>query len=217
MNLSTHITLVVDHSGSMGAIAGEAESAVNAFIQEQKNAEGFCTLKLYEFASFVVNLYEGDIQDFDSYGLRPAGMTALNDAIGKAIDSTGAFLRNIPAELRPEKVIFVVMTDGQENASKEYTPWRVKEMVKHQTDKYNWEFVFLGAGLEAARQAGDFGFDPTRTVTLQSNTGHAHTHAYSGLSSTVLASRGGAEVTYGATYDADGNLVNVDPKLGATQ
>lgn len=201
----------------MGAIAAEAESAVNSFIEEQKAAEGSCTLKLYEFSSFVVSLYDGDIQGFEKYGLNPNGMTALNDAIGKAIDQTGAFLRDLAPENRPEKVIFVVMTDGAENSSKTYSSWQVKEMVKHQTDKYNWEFVFLGAGLEAARQATHFGFDPTRTITMDSNTGLAHTAAYSGLSSTILASRSGAEVTYGANYDADGNLVNVDPKLGATQ
>lgn len=207
MTLSTHITVVIDKSGSMGAVAEEASQAINNLLEEQKSVEGECSLSTYLFNGIVTRTYQGDLRDAPAFQINPSGMTALNDAIGRAINETGAFLRDKPKAERPEKVIFVIATDGHENVSSEFTLEKVKEMIEHQTNVYNWEFVFLAAGMDVQSQSTALGFTNTNTVLLRSSTGHAHEAAYAGLSSTITSSRGGADVTYGATYADDGTLV----------
>lgn len=207
MNNSTHVTLVVDHSGSMSAVRLEAEQSINNFLTEQKAVEGDCSLSLYEFNSSTSRIYSGTLKGFERYSLVPSGLTALSDAVGIAIRETGEFLRNKPVAERPDHVVFVVMTDGEENCSQEFTVEAVAEMVAHQETKYDWKFVFLGAGLAVALQAAKLGFNSQNTITLHSNTGAAHTSAYAGISASLTATRGGRAVNYGALYDSDGNLV----------
>jgi uncharacterized protein YegL len=96
----------------------------------------------------------------------PGGFTALLDAIGKAIDTVGERLSNTPEEQRPEKVIVAVMTDGLENASKEYTKEQVKEKIKHQSEAYGWIFEFLGANIDVIAEAADLGISKTQTVVF---------------------------------------------------
>lgn len=91
----------------------------------------------------------------EEYNVR--GCTALLDAVGKTIDSVGARLSETPEEERPEKVIFVIMTDGEENSSREYDLEKVKGMIEHQTNKYSWEFIFLGANIDAVGEATAMG------------------------------------------------------------
>ena len=85
------------------------------------------------------------------------GSTALLDAVGRTIDSVGARLAAAPEEERPEHVVFVITTDGRENSSREYTAQRVREMVEHQQQKYSWQFVFLGANMDAVSEARNLG------------------------------------------------------------
>jgi len=91
------------------------------------------------------------------YVYRPSGMTAMNDGIGTAIDKIGKWLSDMPEEERPSKNLIVIMTDGEENSSKEYTLRQVQEMIKHQTEKYNWTFVYMGMDISNAKAAEDLG------------------------------------------------------------
>jgi hypothetical protein len=191
----------------MLSVRDEAEKSINNFLTEQKAVEGECSLSIYEFSNLVASVYSGPLREFGDYALLPSGMTALNDAVGTAINETGDFLKRKKRSERPTHVVFVVMTDGNENMSREFSGQMVAEMVAHQEEKYSWQFVFLGAGLVAAQQASTLGFSPKNTITLRSSTGVAFAASYAGVSANLTATRGGSSVSYGAFYDESGNLV----------
>lgn len=154
----TDITLVVDRSGSMNGIREDAEGGVNAFISQQANEPGEASLTLVQFDAEYEFLYSGvPIQNVPKYDLVPRGMTALLDGVGRAINETGERLAKMPEADRPGLVIFVVMTDGRENSSREFTMPQVKEMIKRQQNVYNWHFTFLGADQDAFAEAGGMG------------------------------------------------------------
>ena len=119
------------------------------------------------------------------------GMTALLDAVGTTINSIGERLANTPEEERPEKVIFVITTDGYENDSREFTRDKVKEMIEHQQNKYSWVFMFLGANMDAVAEAGKYGIS-------------------SSYAATYTASDVGTDALYCCTSKAISNLRSVD-------
>ena len=139
----THISMVVDRSGSMYSIKNDAEGGINTLIAEQKKIGGECTLVLSEFDDKFNNIFAGNIQSFNGYTLTPRGSTALYDAVCKEIIDTGKLLAAIPENDRPALVIFVIVTDGHENASIEFTYKHMQDMIKEQTEVYNWQFTFL--------------------------------------------------------------------------
>lgn len=154
----TDITLVIDRSGSMESIRGDAEGGVNALIADQANQPGQALLTLVEFDTDYRFVHVGaPIGSVPRYQLVPRGMTALLDAVGRAINETGARLAAIPEPERPGLVIFVVMTDGHENASKEFTKDRVRAMIEDHQSTYNWQFTFLGADASAFDEARSLG------------------------------------------------------------
>ena len=156
----TDITLVVDRSGSMDAIQSDAEGGVNAFIEKQVNEPGEALLTLVQFDTEYEFLQKGvPIDKVPQYQLRPRGATALLDAVGRAINETGERLAKMPEQNRPGLVIFVIMTDGLENSSREFTKSQVKEMIEEQQNKYNWHFTFLGADQDAFAEARGLGID----------------------------------------------------------
>jgi hypothetical protein len=150
----THVALVVDRSGSMDSCRQEAQEAVNSFVKKQAEGVGECRVTLVEFDNEYRAVYENVLAgDAPRYVLEPRGMTALLDAMGRTIHSVGQSLSNMVEADRPGLVVVVVMTDGHENASKEYTQAKVAEMVKVQQEQYNWQFVFLGANPTVAAAA----------------------------------------------------------------
>jgi uncharacterized protein YegL len=154
----TDITLVVDRSGSMDQVKEDAEGGVNTFISEQGKEPGEALLTLVQFDTEYEFLHKGmPIQQVPKYELIPRGTTALLDAVGKAINETGERLAKIDEGDRPGLVIFVVMTDGQENSSKEFTKAQLKKMIEKQQNEFNWHFTFLGANQDAFAEAGGMG------------------------------------------------------------
>lgn len=156
-----NLVFVVDKSGSM---CSSKEAVVNGFssvIEEQrKNTDGRVTVSLFTFSDNVHDDYLGkDIDDIGKFVYEPDGLTALNDGIGHAIDRVGEWLyeRDINKEEMPQKTLVVVMTDGMENNSKDYTLEKVQEMIKHQTDVYSWEFVYIGTDITTKKPAMDLG------------------------------------------------------------
>lgn len=157
----TDITLVVDRSGSMARSRRDAEGGVNAFIAEQAGKPGEALLTLVQFDTEYEFLHKGvPISDVPDYTLHPRGMTALLDAVGRAINETGERLANMDEEDRPGLVIFVVLTDGHENASREFSKADIKEMIEHQQETYGWHFTFLGANQDAFAEAARMGIGP---------------------------------------------------------
>jgi uncharacterized protein YegL len=154
----TDITLVIDRSGSMQAIRNDAQGGVNAFIAGQSKMPGEVLVTLVQFDTEYEFIHKGvPIGDVPPYELHPRGGTALLDAVGRAINETGKRLAELQAEDRPGLVIFVVMTDGEENSSREFTRAQVKEMIERQQTAFNWHFTFLGANQDAFAEAGGIG------------------------------------------------------------
>ena len=154
----TDITLVVDRSGSMQQRREDAEGGVNAFIQQQAEEQGAAVLTLVQFDTEYEILHRGvPIDDVPEYRLEPRGMTALLDAVGRAINETGIRLNGLKEADRPGLVVFVITTDGLENSSTEFTRTQIKEMIEHQQSKYGWHFTFLGVNQDAFAEAGAMG------------------------------------------------------------
>ncbi len=157
-----HVCFVIDESGSMTGTESDVIGGFKKVIDEQKaNSAGTCSVSYYTFDSKVKQLYLGkDINDVEYIDgkYNPGGCTALFDAVGTAIDEVGKWLDAMKEEDKPEKNLIVIMTDGGENSSVEYSASKVKEMIKHQEDKYNWSFVYMGSDLTDATDANTLGF-----------------------------------------------------------
>lgn len=151
----THVSLVVDRSGSMQNMADESTRGIDALISEQLSEPGQFTVTLTQFDTQFETICRLANKN-PNYILEARGSTALLDAVGNEILSTGEDLSKLDESERPERVIFVIVTDGQENASSNYTLQQVRDLIKHQTEIYNWDFQFLGVN-EAAWQGADLG------------------------------------------------------------
>ncbi|RYD26349.1 MAG: VWA domain-containing protein [Verrucomicrobiaceae bacterium] len=153
----------------MSTIVNDTIGGFNVFLKDQKSAPGTATLTLHQFdGAFETNYQEINIQDakdLDQSSFVPRGSTALLDAIGQAMVSAGERLARNPAE----KVVFTIITDGEENSSHEYTREKIFEMIKHQTEKYNWQFVFLGANQDAISVGTELGVQANASMTYKAN------------------------------------------------
>lgn len=159
-NHLTDLTLVVDRSGSMEAIREDAEGGVNAFLRQQAEQPDEALVTLVQFDTEYELLERGTpVGQVQPYQLVPRGHTALLDAVGRAINETGSRLSSMPEADRPGLVVFVIVTDGAENSSCEFTLEQVRKMIDEQTRKYNWKFTFLGANPDAFAEAEKMGID----------------------------------------------------------
>jgi hypothetical protein len=156
----TEIIFLLDRSGSMAGLESDTIGGFNGFIQKQSQLKGETLVTAVLFDDQYEVLWNGmDVNKVKLTGKEyyVRGCTALLDAVGKTILDVGYRLSTVEETERPGKVIFVITTDGLENASKEFTYEKVKELIKHQHEKYNWEFVFLGANMDAGKEAESMG------------------------------------------------------------
>lgn len=156
------IVFVIDESGSMGSSRNDVIGGFNAFIDDQKKEkEGDVNVSLYTFSSDVKTVFSNrniaEVPNLTEKSYHPGGSTSLNDAVGKAINETGSELAAMDEAERPSVVMMVIMTDGEENTSKEFKSSQIRDMIKHQTDKYNWKFIYLGTDITTTRMADDMG------------------------------------------------------------
>ncbi|MDD2857956.1 MAG: VWA domain-containing protein [Candidatus Nanopelagicales bacterium] len=158
----THLTLVVDRSGSMEALKDEAQSGITAMLADQFAQPGRLTVNLVEFDDRIDVVARMADAAF-AYALEPRGMTRLLDAVGQEIHQTGADLAALSEAERPARVVFAVVTDGEENSSHEFSIAQVRTLVERQRTQFSWQFQFLGAG-ESAWQGADLGMRTSRTV-----------------------------------------------------
>jgi hypothetical protein len=154
----TDITLIVDRSGSMASIAEESRNGIKTFVEEQKKVAGACVLSLVQFDNEIERPFTAKpLDEVGAIPLEPRGATALLDAIGSTIEATGVRLAAMPEDQRPGREMIVIITDGHENASLLYDQAKVFEMISHQRDVYQWDFVFLGANQDAIATASKIG------------------------------------------------------------
>ena len=166
----TEIVFILDRSGSMSGLEKETIGGFNSTIERQKREEGEALVSTVLFDDDMEVLHDrvslekiAPLTDKEYYA---RGSTALLDAIGGAIHHIGNVHKYAREEDRPEKTIFVITTDGYENASRKYSSDRVKQMVERQKQKYGWEFIFLGANIDAVETARNFGIDEARAANF---------------------------------------------------
>lgn len=164
----TEIIFIIDKSGSMAHLAGDTIGGFNGFIASQKALEGRATLTTVLFDTTWKMLHDGvDIQEvkpMTSADYTAYGGTAMLDAIGETINRVQDRHDELGAE-KPDNVIFVITTDGEENSSRKFNKAQIEKMIKHQTNGHGWEFMFLGANMDAVKEAASIGISHDRSVT----------------------------------------------------
>lgn len=183
----TAVAIVSDRSGSMMTMQKDAEGGINSFINDQKNQPGRCSIRIDQFDTQYENVVRStDVENVKPYRLVPRGGTALLDAIGKTVTDFGAELAAMPENERPGNVIVVVVTDGEENSSREWDAAGVKALIAKQEQEFNWTFVFLAANQDAIQTGATYGFGANTSMTYDSaNVGAT----YATLSHKVTATR----------------------------
>ena len=167
----TEIVFILDRSGSMSGLEADTIGGYNSLLEKQKKEAGAAIIStvLFDDKQEVlhdrVNLDKMKPMTDREYYVR--GCTALLDAVGGAIHHIGNVHKYAREEDRPEKTLFIITTDGMENASRIYTYDRVKKMIEHEKEKYGWEFLFLGANIDAVAEAGRFGIRPECAVNYE--------------------------------------------------
>lgn len=162
----TDIVMLLDRSGSMASIADDMIGGFNAFIAEQLRTDADGTVTLYQFDDGFTEVYvERPLADVESLALVPRGRTALLDSIGRSIAETRARLQAKPAAERPNTVVFGIITDGQENASREITHAAAKALIERQEEKDGWTFLYLGANQDALEVGAGLGIARERSMT----------------------------------------------------
>jgi hypothetical protein len=190
----TLLGVLVDRSGSMNRVREDMEGGLNSFIESQAKLPGKADLTLAQFnTDYEVVHQPMPIGDVPRFTLKPGGMTALLDAVGKFVTDIGADLAQRPDDERPSKVIICIVTDGLENSSREWDRENVKKLVEQQQNDYQWEFVFLGANMDAVAEGASIG---VRTASSMSFDTHAAGETYAVMDSYVATSRGGHSASF---------------------
>ena len=191
----TDVTVILDRSGSMDNVKDAIIDGVNEFLNGQSKDNDDTRVTVVQFDGedpFEKICEEKAVKDFrlnaDSY--TPRGMTPLNDAIGRGLVETGQRLKDKAESERPNKVFFLIVTDGLENASTEYTASQVKEKLEHQNKKYGWEFVFVGTNIDAFKEAAKYGIAQGQTLQYANNAVGIKA-AFNSMSSNLSRIKGG--------------------------
>lgn len=213
-----HICFVLDESGSMYNSVDDIIGGFQKLIDEQKaEKDGECIISLYRFSDKVKKDYIGKpVNEVPKLTYSPGGCTAMNDGVGTAIDEIGRWLSDMDESERPSKNMIVIMTDGKENASQEYTFDSVKAKIQHQEEKYSWTFVYMGTNLKDLKDANRLGIK-MRSVSgsrnIVANYSHIDTYAKALRKSTSTASVATADAFLAtklcedtAKYQAENNI-----------
>ena len=167
------MVFILDRSGSMAGLEGDTIGGYNSLLEKQRKEVGDATVTTVLFDDQYEMIHEhaaiGKVSDITNKEYFARGMTGLLDAVGKTINHVGNRHKNALDNEVPSKTMVVIITDGQENASREFTLPQIKKMIKRQKEKYGWEFLFLGANIDAVTTAAGFGISSDRAVTYEAD------------------------------------------------
>lgn len=199
--LNTEILVITDRSGSMGVIASDVIGGYNRFIEDQRKEPGEARVTFAQFNDTYSLLYSGkplaDAPGLTHDTYRPMGSTALLDALGRTLNEQG---QRIAQEQWADLVIVCVITDGLENASREYSPEKVKQMIAH-AEEHGWKFVYLAANQNAMQVAQNIGMNSAISMSYAANAAGTAT-AYSTLGAVTRSLRSGDKITGDVTGSA---------------
>lgn len=169
----TEIVFILDKSGSMYSLAADTIGGFNSLIEKQKKEDGEAYVSTVLFSDHSEVIHDRvpieKVEKLTKRDYIPGGCTALFDAVGGAIQHIGNIHKYARKEDIPEKTMFVITTDGMENASRRYSIAEIKRMIEKQRTKYDWEFIFLGANIDAAETADSMGIDPMQAVNYNAD------------------------------------------------
>jgi hypothetical protein len=211
----TSINIILDRSGSMKKLASDTIGGFNQFLSDQKKVEGEAIFTLATFANDYTLVHDNTplkhVADLTIETYQPAGYTALLDAIGRTINATGAKLATMAEEERPSQVLFVIMTDGEENSSEEFTRDAIFSMISHQKEKYNWLFTFIGASQEAIKGAQSYGIGASNAVLYDSHSAVGAMKSFASISANTTSYRRSKIADGGFNFFDQGNAKPLDP------
>lgn len=168
----TEIIFIIDKSGSMQPLVDDTIGGFNGFVDSQRELDGDAYLTTVLFSTDFSKLHDHidirEIPAMDKKQYIPGGMTAMLDAVGFTIDEVQKRIDNTPVEERPDNILCVITTDGMENASNTYSKTKIQQMIEHQTKGHGWQFIFLGANMDAVQEAADIGIHTAATYAANS-------------------------------------------------
>ena len=196
----TELVFILDRSDSMAGLEKDTIGGFNAMIEKQKAEAGEAYISTVLFDNYSEVIHDrvalNDVPKLTEKEYYVRGCTALLDAVGGAIHHIGNVHKYAREEDRPEKTLFVITTDGMENASRRYSYEKVREMTQRQKEKYGWEFLFLGANIDAAKEAARFGIDADRAADYHADT-QGTSVIYEAMSDVVYSVRASRPVEAG--------------------
>ncbi|MBR3753987.1 MAG: hypothetical protein IKK49_02645 [Clostridia bacterium] len=197
-NSITELVFILDRSGSMAGLESDTIGGFNAMIEKQKKQEGECFVSTVLFDGVSEVLHDrvklSEIKPMTSEDYTVRGCTALIDALGGAIHHIGNVHKYARPEDVPEHTMFVITTDGMENASRHYSSEKVKAMIERQKEKYGWEFLFIGANIDAVETAAQYGIGADRAVNYNADK-EGTSIIYESVSNAVCKMRASAPLT----------------------
>lgn len=192
MNNSTELVVILDRSGSMQRLAEDTIGGFNSLIENQRKLEGKCTVTTVLFDNKVEILYQGknikEVPTLTSKEYFARGSTALLDAIGITINETNSKISSMKEEEKPNKVLVAITTDGLENSSNEYSYSSIKSLIEEKKKKLGWDFIFLGANIDAIGEANKFGIERDMAMNIKA-TKVGQKHAFESINRAAYHAR----------------------------
>lgn len=192
MNNSTELVVILDRSGSMQRLAEDTIGGFNSLIENQRKLEGKCTVTTVLFDNKVEILYQGknikEVPTLTSKEYFARGSTALLDAIGITINETNSRISSMKEEEKPNKVLVAITTDGLENSSNEYSYSSIKSLIEEKKKKLGWDFIFLGANIDAIGEANKFGIERDMAMNIKA-TKVGQRHAFESINRAAYHAR----------------------------
>ena len=169
----TELVFILDRSGSMSGLEADTIGGFNSMLVQQKKEAGEALVSTVLFANDSTVIHDrlslGEVPPLTEKEYFTCGCTALLDAIGYGMEKMVNIQRHLPEDERAEKVIFVITTDGLENASKRFGYEKIRRMIEREKEQYGWEFLFLGANMDAVKEAARFGIGADRAVRFEND------------------------------------------------